>query len=95
MISAHIKSRLESLVRDVIRSGEIVSVIVSEDDGTDGGNWLNVTVVYDSKSKKLDPKEIAGITTKARRILIENEEEYFPVFYFILKSEASGLIAAE
>lgn len=95
MISTDIKSKLEDLVRDVIKSGDIVNVVISEYDGVDGDNSVNVQVVYDSKSKKLDPNEIAGITTKARRMLLENNEEYFPVFYFILKSEAGGLIAAE
>ena len=96
MISDDLKAKLEDLVRQEIKSGEIVNFFVSEYDSFDGGSdGINLKVVYDSKSKRLDPRELAGITTKARKILLENGSEFFPIFNFILKSEAGGLIAAE
>ena len=95
MISADLKSKLENLVRDVVKSGEIVDVLISEQSDFEDLDSLNVKVIYESKSKRLDPKEVAGITTKARRVLLENDDGHFPVFYFILRSEAGGLIAAE
>lgn len=96
MISDDLKSKLEGLVRKEIKSGEIVNVFVSEYKSfDDDSEAINLKVVYDSKSKRLDPKELAGITTKARKLLMDNGSEFFPVFNFILKSEAGGLIAAE
>jgi hypothetical protein len=94
MLNLSIRSKLKSLVRETIRSGDIVNIVISKDDNEDDAQ-LEIRVVYESKSKKIDPSEVAGITIKARKILLESNEENFPVFYFIHKSEAGSLIAAE
>ena len=54
MLNLSIRSKLKSLVRETIRSGDIVNIVISKDDNEDDAR-LEIRVVYDSKSKKIDP----------------------------------------
>jgi len=90
----NLKNEIDALVRTRIRSGEVVNVIVDRDENFQGDDIINVKVIYDSKSKKLDPQEVVGLTRVVRSRLHELDEFAFPMFYYILKSEAGKLAAA-
>ncbi len=89
-----LKNEIESVVRSEIHSGAIVNVIVDRDQNFDGEPIVNVKIVYDSKSKKLKTSETLGLKTIVRKKLYEIGEDAFPIFYYILKSEAGKLSAA-
>lgn len=91
---AELKSEIENVVRNEIHSGEIVNVIVDRDRNFDGDPIINVKIVYDNKKKKLDVDETLGLKTLVRKKLYEIGEDAFPIFYYILKSEAGKLAAA-
>ena len=79
----NLKTEIDALVRTRIRSGEVVKVIVDRDENFQGDDIINVKVIYDSKSKKLDPQEVVGLTRVVRSRLHELDEFAFPMFYYI------------
>jgi hypothetical protein len=89
-----LKNEIEALVRNRIRSGEVVNVLVNRDENFQGEDIINVKVIYESKNKKLDPQEVVGLTRIVRSRLHELDEFAFPMIYYILKSEAGKLAAA-
>lgn len=90
----NLKNEIDALVRNRIRSGEVVNVLVNRDENFQGEDIINVKVIYESKNKKLDPQEVVGLTRIVRSRLHELDEFAFPMFYYILKSEAGKLAAA-
>ena len=90
----NLKAEIDALVRSRIKSGNIVNVIVDRDENFQGESVINVKVIYDSKSKKLNPEEVVGLTRIVRSRLHELGEFSFPMFYYIFKAEAGKLAAA-
>lgn len=66
---------------------EIIAVNVSEDTDFDGDAILWVDVIYDGDEKKIDNKALASTVERVRPVLLENDEDAFPVFSFILKHD--------
>lgn len=93
MNQAELKSTVEAVVRDNIRSGKIVDVIVDRDEDDRDGNYITVYVVYD-KVKRLDPAETLATGRLLWERLIDLGEPGFPIISFIVKSEAGDLAAA-
>lgn len=89
-----VKATIESVVRDIIRSGNIVNIVVERGLDSDGDDIIMVKVIFDNKNKYLDARETSRVTSSVRKRLIEMDERRFPLFSYILKSEAGRLAAA-
>ena len=85
---------IDRIVRDRVRSGEIVNVLVDRAEGADGEPVIDVRVIYERARGTLDAEETVGMTTAVRRRLHELDEDAFPYFYYIAKAEAGKLAEA-
>jgi hypothetical protein len=89
-----ISSTIETVVRESIRSGNIIDVVVRNGRDADGDDIIIVNVIFDNKAKSLDATETSRITRFVRNRLIQMNEDRFPFFSYIAKSEAGKLAAA-
>jgi len=79
---------IENTVKSRFPDANIISVKVSEDESSDGGRVLNVTIVFESASGSIDPHKAAGLIRHTRPKLRELGEDAFPIFSFMTKSDA-------
>lgn len=84
---------VESVLRDHLRSGEVIRVVVHRNDDSADGDVLVIKIVFNSRTS-LDSAEIARVGRFIWRRLIEMGEDGFPSLSFISKSEAGKLAAA-
>jgi hypothetical protein len=89
-----IVQEIDGILKNQIKSAEVVKVFVYRGEFFDGDPKIDVTVIYDSKNKKINPDETLGIISLVRKRLGDLNEFAFPSFHFILKSEAGKLIEA-
>ena len=88
MISADVQRAVERIIREDFPDAKIISVKIKEDVDFDGERVLKITVVFDSRSGKIDAARAAGIGRRIRPALEENDEDAFPMFYFVSAADA-------
>jgi len=84
---------IEAIVRERFEGAPIETVRVDSDIDYDGDVVYRVTVIFDSKKGSLDTHKTAGITRHIRHRLLAENEDAFPIFAFVSKSDAAGLTA--
>jgi len=92
--NAEIKDEIEKVVHSQIHSSDILNVSVDRGTDADGDQLIFVHVIFDSKAKQIDTEEAMAVRRLVRNRFIELGEAGFPIFYFIAKSEAGKLSAA-
>ncbi len=86
-----LKSIVEPIVREKIRSGDIVDVRVNGGEDADGDDIIVVNVVFEGR---LDPIETAQLTRFVRNELLAIDDRRFPHTSYISKTEAGNRAAA-
>ena len=90
-----IKRIVDGIVRAEFNEAIIHSVIVEQIDYADDEDeiTLHVTVVFENQGRLLDPSKTAGLVRHVRPRLQEAGERMFPLFSFVKKSDARGMLA--
>ncbi len=72
---------------------ELVKVKVKPGEDWEGDEILDIIIVFDTKKKKktLDANKTIKLLSQVRSHLRKAEEQRFPLFYFVIKSEARQL----
>ena len=83
-----IRTIIEKLFRELLPREKLVKVEIEEDEGWQGDEILNIIVVFDGK--RLNAKKTVELTCRARK-KIEEDEDRFPMFGFVVKEEAGEL----
>ena len=83
-----IQAIVEALFTKLIPEAKLVKVEIEEEEGWQGGEMLNIIVVFDGK--RLDAKKTNELTWRVRRKIGEDEDR-FPLFGFVVKEEAGEL----
>lgn len=79
------------VVRERLKDVKIESVTVERDVDSAGEQILRVTVVFDSRSKKLDADKMLGMSRHLKSRLTQDEAGLFPMFRFVSKGDAAKL----
>lgn len=84
---------LEEIVRKQFADVQIDSVRVVEDEDSEGGKILRVTIVFEAKDG-LDPAKAKGLVRHMRSSLIKNDAFTFPLVAFRSRADQKRLEAA-
>ena len=91
---AQITEVIETVVRERFDGAPIEAVRVEAEIDYDGVPVVRVTVIFDAKKGSLDAHKTAGITRHIRHRLLAEDEDAFPIFAFVSKSDAARITAA-
>lgn len=94
MTPAEITEVIETCVRERFEGAPIEAIRVKSEVDYDGDTVYRVTVIFDAKKGPLDAHKTAGITRHIRHRLLAKDEDAFPIFAFVSKSDAANLTAA-
>jgi hypothetical protein len=92
--NAKMQKDIFKVVREGIKSGDIIDVKLNPGLDADGDPIFNIYVVFDNKKEQLDPAETTKVSRSVWEYLYNSKEPRFPIFYFVAKSEAGELPAA-
>jgi hypothetical protein len=85
-------SIIEAVVRERLTGSKVLDVKVIEDIDVDGDPMYRVMVIVETG--KLDVRKTTGLARYTRARLSKEGNRGFPIFRFVSKSDAKGLIAA-
>ena len=85
---------MNSVVRERLSDARILNVEIEEDEDYDGDTVYQVAVVYDHDNGLVDEQKAAGLARHTRSRLGERNIFNFPIFRFVVQSEAKKLKAA-
>ena len=83
-----IQTIVKRLFAKLIPEAKLVKVEIEEEEGWQGGEMLNIIVVFDGK--RLDAKKTNELTWRVRKKIGEDEDR-FPLFGFVVKEEAGEM----
>jgi hypothetical protein len=92
-VDQDIADAIETIVRDRFPE-EIASVRVTKGTDPEGDSILNITVVLE-RAHLLDPQKTTGIARRVRHMLLGRNQDSFPIFAFISKSDDQKRLKAE
>lgn len=92
-VNRDIADAIETIVRDRFPE-EVASVRVTEGTDPEGDSIFNITVVLE-RAHLLDPHKTAGIARRVRHMLLGRNQDSFPIFAFVSKSDDQKRLKTE
>jgi hypothetical protein len=91
---AKLRSVIDEVVREHIRSGDIVDVVVSHKERLEDDDLIVVDVIFDNKLNRLDPAETSELARHVWKRIVELDVPGFPSLTFIAQSDLRKAAAA-
>ncbi len=88
-VNREITELIERVVRERFADAAIEDVSIAEEADSDGDAIFRVTVVFGNKGP-LDASKTSGIARHIRHALLGRQDNTFPIFSFVSKSDWAG-----
>jgi hypothetical protein len=92
-VNQDIADAIETIVRDRFPD-EVASVRVTKGTDPEGDSIFNITVVLE-RAQLLDSHKTAGIARRVRHMLLGRNQDSFPIFAFVSKSDNQKRLKTE
>lgn len=85
-----IRDVIEEVVAEQLAPAQVVNLIVTKAEDSDGDPIFNIVVVFKAEDDRLDPERVLGLTRHLREPLHKLGENRFPIWSFMTSEEADA-----